>query len=77
MKKKVVSNVFLIAGIIMAVLSVVLTFVTASKIDIIGGADWQTLLYVFCEKNNGLYYNLCCLGVVWVIVGLILKKTKK
>lgn len=77
MKKKVVSNVFLIAGIIMAVLSVVLTFVTASKIDIIGGADWPTLFFVFYAKNNGLYFNLCCLGVVGIIVGLILKKTKK
>ena len=56
---------------------VVLTFVTASKIDIIGGADWPTLFFLFYAKNNGLYFNLCCLGVVGIIVGLILKKNKK
>ena len=77
MKKKHIVILLLVAGIVLLLTSVILAFMEASKIDVIGGAGFPTLWFVFCSAKNGLYYNLAFLGVCTIIASIVVGIIKK
>ena len=77
MKKKHIVILLLVAGIVLLLTSVILAFMEASKIDVIGGAGLPTLWFVFCSAKNGLYYNLAFLGVCTIIASIVVGIIKK
>lgn len=77
MKKKHIVILLLAIGLVLLLTSVILTFMEASKIDVIGGAGLPTLWFVFCSAKNGLYYNLAFLGVCTIIASIVVGIIKK
>lgn len=77
MKKKHIVILLLAIGLVLLLTSVILAFMEASKIDVIGGAGLPTLWFVFCSAKNGLYYNLAFLGVCTIIASIVVGIIKK
>ena len=77
MKKKHIVILLLVAGIVLLLTSVILAFMEASKIDVIGGAGLPTLRFAFHSAKNGLYYNLAFLGVCTIIASIVVGIIKK
>ena len=77
MKKKHIVILLLAIGIVLLLISAILTFMEASKIDIIGGAGLPTLRFVFRYAKNGLYYYLASLGVCSIIASIVVGIVKK
>ena len=53
MKKKYLSIVFLIIGLILISLSIILAIIATVNKDIIGGAGFSTFVLVFLRGNRG------------------------
>ena len=77
MKKKHIVILLLAIGLVLLLTSVILAFMEASKIDVIGGASLPTLRFVFRYAKNGLYYNLAFLGVCTIIASIVVGIVKK
>lgn len=77
MKKKYIVTALLAAGALLVCLTAVLTFLSASRADIIGGAGLPTLLLVFLRTCGGLYVMLACVGAALIIAALIVGVWKK
>lgn len=77
MKKKILVVSLLAAGIVLLLASIVFTISAASSKNIIGGADWPTLCFVFYNEKRGLYSTLAFLGVCSIIASIIVGVKKK
>ena len=77
MKKKHIVILLLAIGLVLLLTSVILAFMEASKIDVIGGAGLPTLRFAFHSAKNGLYYNLAFLGVCTIIASIVVGIIKK
>ena len=79
MKKKIFSIAFLIFGIVLVCLSFILTVSAFTQVDIIGGADLSTLLFVFFRQNGGIHAALSFAGMVFILISAVICfiKTKK
>ena len=77
MKKKHIVILLLAIGLVLLLTSVILAFMEASKIDVIGGAGLPTLRFAFHSAKNGLYYNLAFLGVFSIIASIVVGIVKK
>ena len=79
MKKKYLSIVFLIIGLILISLSIILAIIATVNKDIIGGADFPTLVLVFLRGKRGLYSILASCGIISLVTSAVigLWKTKK
>ena len=77
MKKKLIACLFLLGGIILLCLSVILTIIACTQVDVIGGADLPTLLFIFFRQNGGVYSALSLAGVVSLLISAMIFLIKK
>ena len=79
MKKKYLSIVFLIIGLILISLSIILAIIATVNKDIIGGSDFSTFVLVFLRGKRGLYSILASCGIVSLVTSAVigLQKAKK
>lgn len=63
----------LIIGIVLMLASVVITFVSASNVSVVGGADWSTFMFYF-DRLSWLARIGGCVAVASIIVLLMRKK---
>ena len=77
MKKKHIVISLLAIGIVLLLISAILTFMEASKIDIIGGAGLPTLRFVFRYAKNGLYYSMAFYGLCSIVASIVVSLIKK
>ena len=75
MKKK--NNVIFAIGIILLCISIVLSIIATNDKNIIGGADFYTLLFVFFYDNSGLYSAMAFLGIGAIITAVIMSIISK
>ena len=71
MKRKIVTSLFLVLGIILVCMAVILSIFATSEKDIIGGADFHTFVFVFFGEDRGIYFLLALLGVISMVVSAI------
>ena len=78
MKKKHISAILLIIGIILFFVPIVLAVIETGNKNIIGGADLPTFVFVFFRQNKGLYSTLAFCGIISLVASVIamLRKTK-
>ena len=72
MKKKYLSIVFLIIGLILISLSIILAIIATVNKDIIGGADFSTFVLVFSRGKGGLYSILVSCGIISLVTSAVL-----
>ena len=77
MKKKHIVILLLAIGVVLLLTSVILAFMEASKIDVIGGAGLPTLWFVFCSAKNGLYYSMAFYGLCSIVASIVVSLIKK
>ena len=81
MKNKIMISLLLILGIILLIVPFVLAVNETAKMDIIGGADFIMLKYVFFSRYGGIYSKVSFWGLVCIIsavvVAIISKKKQK
>ncbi len=77
MKKKYLSIVFLIIGLILISLSIILAIIATVNKDIIGGADFSTFLLVFSRGKGGLYSILASCGIISLVTSAVLGLWKR
>lgn len=77
MKKKYLSIVFLIIGLILISLSIILAIIATVNKDIIGGADFSTFLLVFSRGKGGLYSILVSCGIISLVTSAVLGLLKR
>ena len=77
MKKKYLSIVFLIIGLILISLSIILAIIATVNKDIIGGADFSTFVLVFLRGNRGLYSVLASCGIISLVTSAVLGLWKR
>ena len=77
MKKKHIVITLLAVGIVLILLSVVLSVASVANKNIIGGADWHTFRYVFFSENRGLFSVLAFCGVVSIVASIVMGLQKK
>ncbi len=77
MKKKIVACLFLFAGIILLCLSVILTIIACTQVDVIGGADLPTLLFIFFRQSGGIHAALSFAGLVFILISAVICFIKK
>ena len=77
MKKKYLSIVFLIIGLILISLSIILAIIATVNKDIIGGADFPTFLLVFSRGKGGLYSILVSCGIISLVTSAVLGLWKR
>lgn len=75
--KKHIERLLLLLGIILLCISVVLVIMAVNSINIIGGADIFTFLFVFFQGNGGLYFIIALLGFAAVIASGIISIVRK
>ncbi|MBO7400908.1 MAG: hypothetical protein J6U75_06850 [Clostridia bacterium] len=73
MKKKTATGILLFMGIFAFYLSFLLTSVSTTNKNIIGGADFSTFCFVFFNEKHGLYVILACVGCVMIAVSVVLR----
>ena len=67
MKKKYAVMSLLFIGVVLICVSVILSVISTSQKDIIGGAGFPTFKFVFLNQYGGLYSYLAFFGVVLII----------
>ena len=67
MKKKYAVMSLLFIGVVLICVSVILSVISTSQKDIIGGAGFPTFKFVFFNQYGGLYSYLAFFGVVLII----------
>ena len=77
MKKKIFSITFLILGIVLIVLSIILTIIACTQVNIIGGAGLPTLLFIFLRQNGGAYAALSFMGLVFILISVVIYLIKQ
>ena len=77
MKKKYLSIVFLIIGLILISLSIILAIIATVNKDIIGGADFSTFLLVFSRGKGCLYSILASCGIISLVTSAVLGLWKR
>ena len=77
MKKKYLSIVFLIIGLILISLSIILAIIATVNKDIIGGADFSTFVLVLLRGNRGLYSVLASCGIISLVTSAVLGLWKR
>ena len=77
MKKKIFSITFLVLGIVLIGLSGILTVIACTQVNIIGGADLSTLLFIFFRKSGGAYVGLFFAGLVSLLISAVICLIKK
>ena len=75
MKKKSIILALLIIGIVFMCVSVLLAVIETVNADIIGGADFPTLVMMF--RTHGVYTVLMLCGIVSAIAAAVLLVVKK
>ena len=60
-----------VLGSVMVLASIVVTLVSASKVNIIGGASWPTLQFYFSQNAW-----MATLGILLILAGIFIRKTK-
>jgi hypothetical protein len=76
-KKKILSIAFLVFGIVLVCLSFILTVSACTQVDIIGGADLSTLLFVFFRQSGGIHAALSFAGLVSILISAVICFIKK
>lgn len=77
MKRKFVATLLLVLGIILICVAVVLSVISASDKDVIGGADLYTLVFVFFQQHSGIYFLLAAFGIISIVVSVIIRIFKR
>ena len=81
MKNKMIISLLLILGIVLLIVPFVFAVNETTKMDIIGGAGFIMLKYVFFSRNGGIYSKVSFLGLICVVssivVAIIGKKKQK
>ena len=77
MKKKYLTVIFLIIGLILICLSIILAIIATVNTDIIGGADFPTFRFVFLHGKNGFYLILASCGIVLLAASAVLGLWKR
>ncbi len=77
MKKKYLTVIFLIIGLILICLSIILAIIATVNTDIIGGADFPTFRFVFLQGKNGFYLILASCGIVLLAASAVLGLWKR
>lgn len=77
MKRKSITLIFLIVGIILLTSSIILTAIATTNTNVIGGTDLPTFGFVFFHQNGGIYFVLATLGIIVILASVIVRMTKK
>ena len=76
MKKKHISIILLVIGIVLLCSSIVLAVIATENKNIIGGVDFPTFVFVFFRENKGLYSTIAFCGIVALISSVVVKLRK-
>ena len=71
MKKKYIVIPLLSVGILLLGIPFLLAMKEAASMNIIGGAGWSTVFFVFFNMHHSLYLNLSCPGLLSIIASIV------
>ena len=77
MNKKLLSNIFLLIGILNVFISLYLVIDVVNSADIIGGADIATFVFVLIYSCNGAYMTILLGGFLAVVVSFLMRLSQK
>ena len=69
MKKRMIVIALLAVGILLFCISVILAILETAQVDMIGGVDVSTFMFVFFNKYKGVYSMFSMVGIICILIG--------